>query len=84
MGIRIPPKAATVAGPEPEMAPQSIPASTVAKAAPGRQPPTRPRRSRTILSAIPARSMTAPARMKKGMARRGNLAIPAWKLKETT
>jgi hypothetical protein len=78
-GMRMSPRAATVAGPDPLTAPQKV-ATTVARASPPVAEPTSSSMRSMMRSAMPAFSMMTPARMKKGMARRGNLAIPAKKL----
>ena len=67
-GTMTAPMAATVAGPEPEMAPKNIQVMTVTTAKPPVMCPTaaEPRLARRLLSPPP--SISPPARMKKGMA----------------
>ena len=79
-GIRMRPRAATVAGPEPLTAPQNAATMTVATARPPVMSPTSCLMRLMIRSAMPTFSMMTPARMKKGIARRGNFAMPAKKL----
>ena len=79
-GMRMRPRAATVAGPEPLTAPQKVATPTVATARPPVMLPTMASTSVTMRAAMPARSMMKPARMKKGMASSGTLAMPAKKL----
>jgi C4-dicarboxylate transporter DctM subunit len=76
-GIRINPRAATVAGPEPLTAPQKVATPTVAIASPPVTEPTSSFIRLMIRTAMPAFSIMTPAKIKKGMARRGNLAMPA-------
>ena len=56
-GIRIRPRAATVAGPEPLTAPQKVATATVARARPPVMEPTRVSMRATMRAAIPERSM---------------------------
>ncbi len=76
-GMRIAPIAAASAGPEPEIPPKKTQAemATIARA-PVRCPMTR-FASRMIRYEMPHRSSRNPARMNRGIARSGNLAIPA-------
>ena len=75
-GIRIAPSAATVAGPEPDTAPQNRETITVAIAKPPGTSPTTSSTNRIILREMPARSITSPASTKKGTANNVNLEIP--------
>ena len=77
LGIKIRPSAATVAGPEPLTAPQKAATMTVAMAKPPVTSPTISLINFTMRDAIPTFSMIMPARMKKGMANSGTLAMPA-------
>ncbi|OPZ38136.1 MAG: hypothetical protein BWY99_01711 [Synergistetes bacterium ADurb.BinA166] len=79
-GIRMSPRAATVAGPEPLTAPQKAATMTVATASPPVMSPTSCFIRAMMRSAIPTFSMMTPARMKNGIASRGNFAIPEKKL----
>ena len=76
-GMRIAPIAAASAGPEPEIPPKKtqVDKATIAKA-PVRCPITRFAR-RMIRWDIPHRSSRNPARMNRGIASSGNLAIPS-------
>jgi len=75
-GIRISPRAATVAGPDPETAPQKAATRTVATASPPGMSPTSCLIRAIRRSAIPTFSIMTPAMTKKGIASRGNLAMP--------
>ncbi len=74
--MRIKPSAATVAGPDPLTAPQKVATATVAMAKPPVMSPTRFSTRRTMRAAIPALSIMKPAKIKKGIARRGTFATP--------
>ena len=76
-GIRILPRAATVAGPEPDMAAKKQEQMTVTRASPLRRWPTQAFARAISFSEMPACSMMLPARMKKGMASRENLWVAA-------
>ncbi len=76
-GISIVPKAATVAGPDPETAPQKSAVITVTIAIPPLMGPTKSIMSLMILSDIFALPMMTPASIKKGMAKSENLDILA-------
>ena len=83
-GIMTAPRAAVSAGPVPEMAPKRTQPATATKPRPPGIGPMRRFKNFTKPREIPTRSIRNPARIKKGMARRGNLAMFAKKLVETT
>lgn len=60
--------------------PQKVATATVAMAKPPVMSPTRFSTRRTMRAAIPALSIMKPAKIKKGIARRGTFATPAKKL----
>ena len=74
------PSAATVAGPEPLIAPHKAATITVLKASPPVASPMHHLMNATSFSAIPAFSIMQPANMKNGMASNGTLATFAAKL----
>ena len=76
-GIMMTPMTATVAGPEPLIAPQNVATRMAPIASPPVMLPTHSLTKLISLSAMPARSMIAPARIKKGIARSGTFAILA-------
>ena len=71
------PSAATVAGPEPEIAAKKQEQMTVTNARPLRRCPTQALAKAISFSEIPACSMMLPARMKNGMASSENLWVAA-------
>ena len=71
------PRAATVAGPEPEMAAKKQATMTVTSAMPLRRWPTSVRAKSISCEDMPLLSMTLPPRMKKGMASSTNLLVAA-------
>ena len=71
-GIMIDPMAATVGGPEPEIAAKNMHASTVTMARPPYVRPMMGMKMATIRFESPPCSMIPPARMNKGMAISGN------------
>ena len=73
----MPPTAAVVAGPEPEMAEKSMHASMVTWARPPRTFPTRQSATEISLLLMPPFSMSAPARRNMGTAMKGNLSSPS-------
>ena len=75
-GIMKDPMADTVAGPEPEMAAKNMQANTVTMARPPAMKPTRLSARFTRRLEMPPLHMSAPARMKKGMARKGKASSP--------
>ena len=75
-GIRIIPSAATVAGPDPEIAPKNIATTTQTMAIPPFWCPMQSSIKFTSLLEIPDSAMTLPERTKNGMARRRNFAMP--------
>ncbi len=70
------PIAETVAGPEPEMAAKNMQARTVTMARPPMMNPTRLSARATSRLEIPPLHMSAPARMKNGIANRGKESSP--------
>ena len=74
-GIIISPRAATVAGPEPEIAAKKQETMTHTMARPPFKCPTQTSASRISFPEIPAFSMMFPARMKNGIARSTNLLV---------
>src|SRR5215472_14247391 len=76
-GIIVEPMAETSATVEPEMPEKMYSATTTAMLSPPRIHPTRTWASRTRRTAIPPVSMSAPARMKRGMARRTKESTPS-------
>jgi hypothetical protein len=74
-GMEISPMAATVAGPDPEIAPKKQQLMTVTTARPPRTWPTNESIKWISLPEMPARSMAWPANMKKGMASRVNFDV---------
>ncbi len=76
-GIKMPPRAATVAGPEPEMAAKKQEVMMVTKASPLRRWPTSLSQRLISFSEMPAFSIMFPAKTKKGMAKSRNLVILA-------
>ena len=76
-GIRIPPRAATAAAPEPEMAAKKQDVTTTTVIRPLLRCPTQVSAKRISFSEMPAYSMMAPARTKKGTARRAYLHTEA-------
>ena len=79
-GIRTAPRAATVAGPDPEIAPKKQETMTQQIAMPPLLWPTRLSMNRTSLPEMPAFAMIFPDRTKNGIARRRNLPIPVYVL----
>jgi len=80
MGVmKTSPSAAAVAGPEPETAPQKMQATTAAIANPPRFFPVSSIKKFAMPSTIFDLSMSTPARIKNGMATRGNFAMFASK-----
>ena len=77
-GIRIEPRAATVAGPEPEMAAKKQDTMTTTAIRPLFVWPTLTSAKRISRLDMPAYSMMEPARMKNGMASRANLPTEAY------
>ena len=75
-GIKMMPKAATVAGPEPEIAPKKQATITQTIAIPPRRWPTQSSMKLTRRVEIPALAMMLPDSTKKGMASSRNLAMP--------
>jgi hypothetical protein len=76
-GIRITPKAATVAGPEPDIAAKKQEVITATMARPAVRCPTALLAKLINLSDIPDFSIIIPANMKKGMASNVNLPVAA-------
>ena len=83
-GIRIMPRAATVAGPEPEMAPKKQATMTATMAIPPRRWPTQSSAKATRRLEMPALAMMLPESTKNGMASSRNLAMPPYTLVGTT
>jgi len=83
-GIITAPIAAVSAGPVPEIAPKSMQPATATRPSPPGTGPMRRFKNFTKPLEIPTRSIRNPVRIKKGIARRGNLAIFAKTLVETT
>lgn len=77
-GISIAPRAATVAGPDPEIAAKNTEVITATIAKPLFLCPTNFSAKLINLSDMPAFSMTFPASIKKGIANSVNLPIDAW------
>jgi len=77
-GIRTIPRAATVAGPEPEIAPKKQATITHTIAIPPLVCPTQVSTKRIRRLEIPAFAMMFPDRTKNGMARSRNLLIPEY------
>ena len=75
-GIRIMPRAATVAGPEPEMAPKNMATTTQTMAMPPRTWPMQLSIKWTRRLEMPDSAMTFPESTKNGMARSRNFAMP--------
>jgi hypothetical protein len=75
-GIIKEPIAETVAGPDPEIDAKNMQARTVTIASPPTMKPTRLSAKATRRREIPPLHISAPARMKKGMASRGNESSP--------
>ena len=75
-GMSTAPRAATVAGPEPEMAPKKQATITQTMAMPPRLCPTQLSMNFTSLVEMPAFAMMLPERTKNGMASSRNLEIP--------
>ncbi len=75
-GIMKVPMAETVAGPEPEMAAKNMQANTVTIPSPPTIKPTRQSAKPISLLEIPPLHMRDPARIKKGIARRGKESSP--------
>ena len=82
-GISTQPRAATVAGPEPEIAPKKQATMTHTMAMPPRRCPTQVFTKLISLLEIPAFAMIFPESTKNGIARRRNLLIPAYILVAT-
>ena len=76
-GIRIRPRAATVAGPEPEMAAKKQATMTHTMATPPFRWPTQASARLINLPEMPDFSMMLPPRMKKGMASSTDLLVAA-------
>ena len=74
-GIRIDPKAAVVATPEPEMAAKNMDVTTTTIPKPPVNEPTKALANRTNRVAIPPFSINVPAKMKNGIAINGNESI---------
>ena len=83
-GIRIMPRAATVAGPEPEMAPKKQATITATMAMPPRRWPTQSSANATRRLEMPALAMMLPDRTKNGIASSRNFAMPLYTLVGTT
>ncbi len=81
--IRTAPSAATVAGPDPEIAPKKQATITHTMAMPPLLCPTQVSTNLTSLLEIPAFAMIFPESTKNGIARRRNLLIPAYILVAT-
>ena len=77
-GKRMGARAATVAGPEPDMAAKKQHTITVTIASPPNIWPTMTLANSTSRLDIPAFSMMTPVRMKNGIASRLNLAVPLY------
>ena len=77
-GIRTAPRAATVAGPEPEIAPKKQETITHTIAMPPFLCPTQVSTKSISLREIPAFAMIFPDSTKNGIARRRNLLIPEY------
>ena len=82
-GIRTAPSAATVAGPDPEIAPKKQATITHTIAIPPLLCPTQVSTNLTSLLEIPAFAIIFPESTKKGIARSRNLLIPAYILVAT-
>ena len=82
-GIRIMPRAATVAGPEPEMAPKKQATITHTMAIPPFLWPTQVSTNLISRLEIPAFAMMFPDSTKNGIARSRNLLIPEYMLVAT-
>ena len=82
-GTRTAPRAATVAGPEPEIAPKKQATITHTIAIPPLLCPTQVSTNLTSLLEIPAFAMIFPESTKNGIARSKNLLIPAYMLVAT-
>ena len=76
-GMIIPPRAATVAGPEPDIAAKKHATSTHTRASPPLTCPTKDWANAISLVEIPAFSIMFPAKMKNGIARSRNLLMEA-------
>jgi len=72
-----PPTAATAATAEPEIAPNSMPATMFTEASPPGSIPTTPRARSTSRRAMPPRFINWPERIKNGIARSVKRANPA-------
>jgi len=77
-GIMIAPSAATVAGPEPEIAAKKQQVTTPTMARPPLMCPTQTLANLIRRLDTPACSITTPARTKKGIASKANLAVAAY------
>ena len=75
--MTIMPRAATVAGPDPEMAAKKQATRTQTIATPPRRWPTQASARWMSLREMPEASMILPPRMKKGMASSTNLLVAA-------
>ncbi|MPM70144.1 hypothetical protein SDC9_117097 [bioreactor metagenome] len=75
-GIRMIPSAATVAGPEPEIAPKKQATTTHTMAMPPRRCPMQSSMNWTRRVEIPAFAMMLPDRTKNGIASSRNFAMP--------
>ena len=75
-GIRMMPRAATVAGPEPEIAPKNMATITQTMAMPPFWWPTQSSMKSIRRREMPASAITLPEMTKKGMASSRNLAMP--------
>ena len=75
-GIRMMPRAATVAGPEPEMAPKKQATTTHTMAMPPRRCPMQSSMNWTKRVEMPAFAMMLPDSTKNGMASSRNFAMP--------
>ena len=75
-GIRMMPRAATVAGPEPEIAPKNMATMTQTMAMPPRWWPTQSSMKAIRRLEMPASAMMLPERTKNGMASSRNLDMP--------
>ena len=76
VGTRTAPRAATVAGPDPEIAPKKQATMTQTMAIPPLTCPTQSSIKFTRRVEIPAFAMIFPESTKKGMARSRNFAVP--------
>ena len=83
-GIRMMPSAATVAGPEPEIAPKKQATTTHTMAMPPRRWPMQLSMNSTRRVEMPALAMMLPERTKNGIASSRNLAMPLYTLVGTT